>query len=436
MDSVPRLETPPHEASRVAVPVKARGLAERYLDVRRATVALCDSLSAEDCVVQSMPDASPAKWHLAHTTWFFETFLLLRGAGRYRPFKPGFEVLFNSYYNSVGEQHPRPRRGMITRPGLDEVRAYRAHVDEEVFLLLDRGAAADLLEVLGLGIQHEQQHQELILTDLKHLLSCNPMRPAYAPRRESAGAAAAPPGWISREEALRWIGHGGEGFCFDNEMPRHRQLVAAFEIAVRPVVNSEYLEFMADGGYRKPELWLSDGWATIRSEGWEAPLYWLREESRWLQFTLSGVREIAPGEPVVHVSYYEADAFARWAGARLPTEAEWETAASGRPVEGNFAESLRLHPAPASAGPAPGQPVQIFGDVWEWTQSAYAPYPGYQPPAGALGEYNGKFMCNQMVLRGGSCVTPRSHIRSTYRNFFYPRDRWQFSGIRLARGIR
>jgi len=434
MDSVPRLKTPAPEAEKGASP-NLRDPGAAYGDVRRTTAGLCAPLSAEDCVVQSMPDASPAKWHLAHTTWFFETFVLPRADRGYRPFKPGYDVIFNSYYNSVGEQHPRPRRGMLTRPPLEEVMEYRAHVDALMRRALDSGSLdEEALAVVELGMQHEQQHQELLLTDIKHLLSCNPLRPSYAPGPAGSGPSIAhPPAWIRFDEEIRWVGHEGRGFHFDNEAPRHRKLVPAFEIASRPVTNGEYLAFMNDAAYRRPELWLSDGWSTVRAEGWEAPLYWLREDGSWLQFTLSGAREIDPAEPVCHVSYYEADAYARWAGARLPTEEEWETAASGLPIEGNFVEGGLLHPAPA--GPGSAAPQGIFGDVWEWTASAYLPYPGYRPPAGALGEYNGKFMCNQMVLRGGSCATPRSHIRSTYRNFFYPRDRWQFSGIRLAREI-
>jgi len=383
-----------------------------------------------------MPDASPAKWHLGHTTWFFETFVLQAAVPGYRAFHPDFAVLFNSYYNTVGEQHPRPRRGMLTRPPLEEIRRYRGHVDGPMHDLLASGRLDGRMEeVVTLGLNHEQQHQELILTDIKHMLSCNPLGPAYLPRDERPPAKAGPLDWHAVEGGLRRVGHDGEGFAFDNESPRHRVHLEAFDIAARPVTCGEYLAFIQDGGYRRPEFWLSDGWDTVRREAWSAPLYWEGGGSSPVLFTLSGPREVDLDEPVTHVSYYEADAYARWAGFRLPTEAEWETAAAEADIEGNFAESGLLHPA-AAARPRPARLAQMFGDVWEWTASAYSPYPGYRPPAGALGEYNGKFMCNQMVLRGGSCATPRSHIRRTYRNFFYPGQRWQFTGIRLARDSR
>jgi ergothioneine biosynthesis protein EgtB len=414
-------------------------LAAAYRAVRRTTRRLCEPLSAEDCQVQSMPDASPAKWHLAHTTWFFETFVLEHATARHRPFQPQFRMLFNSYYHTVGEQHPRPRRGLLTRPRLDEVVAYRDHVDERVLDLLEspQGHAGAPAAVVELGLHHEQQHQELLLTDVKHLFSCNPQRPAYDANRPVASRAEPPPlRWQAYGEGIRWLGHDGRGFAFDNERPRHRSFVAAFELGNRPVTNAEYLGFVGDGGYRRPELWLSDGWNTARAHGWDAPLYWERRDGAWHTLTLGGMRELRPDEPVCHVSFYEADAYATWAGARLPSEAEWELAAGDTLKKGNFVESGLLHPAPAAANAAPDTPSQLFGDVWEWTRSSYGPYPGYRPPAGALGEYNGKFMCNQMVLRGGSCVTPASHVRATYRNFFPPDARWQFSGIRLARDVR
>jgi ergothioneine biosynthesis protein EgtB len=414
-----------------------RPLLERFLSVRGRSRALTDRLSAEDAAIQSMADVSPAKWHLAHTTWFFETFVLERGEKDHAPFRAEYRVLFNSYYNTVGEQHPRARRGMITRPGLDEIREYRRAVDGRMVRLLSSSGLQPPLEgVVELGLQHEQQHQELMLTDIKHVLSCNPLLPGYAaPVTPAAGDDGTPLRWIGNDGGVREVGHDGDGFCFDNELPRHRTLVHPFEIASRPVTCGDYLEFMKDGGYRTPELWLADGWALLSHEGWESPLYWRNKDGEWMVFTLGGARPLRSGEPVCHVSYYEADAYARWAGARLPTEFEWEVAASGLPVEGNFAESGRHHP---SAAPAGGErlPAQMFGDVWEWTASAYLPYPGYRPLEGALGEYNGKFMCNQMVLRGGSCATPSSHIRPGYRNFFYPKDRWQFMGFRLARGVR
>jgi len=414
-------------------------LAERYRAVRAATDWLTDPLSPEDATVQAMPDASPAKWHLAHTSWFFETFVLERAVAGFRPFHADFRVLFNSYYNSLGAQHPRAQRGLVTRPGLSEVRAYRAHVDREMTALLDRGLAPELAPLVEVGLQHEQQHQELILTDLKYLLAQNPLHPVYRERPARAGAGSAPAqGWRRFAGGIQSIGHAGPGFSFDNEGPRHRVYLEPFELASRPVTNAEYLEFLADGGYRRPELWLSDGWAEVRASGLAAPLYWEEDGSGWRTFTLAGEGAVDPAEPVCHVSFYEADAYARWAGARLPTEAEWEVAAAEAPVVGNFVESGRLHPAPApahAAGHDAGM-TQLYGDVWEWTASPYVAYPGYRPPAGALGEYNGKFMCNQLVLRGGSCATPASHVRATYRNFFPPGARWQWSGLRLARDAR
>jgi ergothioneine biosynthesis protein EgtB len=410
-------------------------LAERYRMVRAATEALAAPLSPEDTTAQSMPDASPVKWHLAHTSWFFETFVLEATAPGYRPLEPAYRVLFNSYYHSVGDQHSRPERGLVTRPGLAEVLAYRRHVDEHCLALLERGRLdAAQLGVVELGLHHEQQHQELILTDLKHLFARNPLYPVYRPRASEPPRQPAPLGWHAVPGGLREIGHAGPGFAFDNEGPRHRVFVHAFQLASRAVTNAEYLAFIEERGYRRPELWLSDGIATVEREGWQAPLYWTRRDGAWWRYTLAGLAPVAPGEPVTHVSAYEADAYARWARARLPTEAEWEVVAADAPPAGNFVESGRLEPAPvtADATRAP-RPAQLFGDVWEWTSSAYAPYPGYRPPPGALGEYNGKFMANQLVLRGGSCATPASHIRVSYRNFFPPAARWQWSGIRLAR---
>jgi ergothioneine biosynthesis protein EgtB len=419
--------------------------------VRAATDALAGPLSPEDCAAQSMPDASPVKWHLAHTSWFFETFVLESTPG-YRPLEPAYRVLFNSYYHSVGEQHARPERGLITRPGLAEVRAYRRHVDEHCLAAIERGRLTPAqLSVLELGLQHEQQHQELILTDVKHLFARNPLHPVYrpcAPTLDRAtdsqegsgakqGAVGAPPprlAWHAYPAGLREIGHAGPGFAFDNEGPRHRVFVHAFALASRLVTNAEFAAFVEDRGYARPELWLSDGLAAAQREGWQAPLYWRSEGDRWHHYTLAGLRVVAGDEPVAHVSAYEADAYARWAGARLPTEAEWEVVAADLPVAGNFVESGRLRPAAAPTSAAAGpRPAQLFGDVWEWTASAYAPYPGYRPPPGALGEYNGKFMANQLVLRGGSCATPVSHMRASYRNFFHPEARWQWSGLRLAR---
>ena len=402
-------------------------LADAYRAVRATTDWLCEPLATEDYVVQAMPDASPTRWHLAHTTWFFETFVLKPSIAGYRPFHPDFEFLFNSYYNAVGPQWTRSRRGQLTRPGVAEIRHYRRHVDAAMADLLDGGAFD--AAVVTLGLNHEQQHQELIVTDLKYLLSCNPLHPVYRPATSDGSAPAPALAWVRGPEGVLEIGFDGAGFAFDNEMPRHRVFVERFDLASRAVTAGEYLEFIADGGYRRAELWLADGWNTVRERQWAAPLYWEERDGEWWMMTLAGARPVAPAEPVTHVSLYEADAYARWAGCRLPTEAEWEAIAAAAPVAGNFLEAGRFHPAPAP----PGAPAQLFGDVWEWTQSAYAAYPRYRPAAGALGEYNAKFMCNQLVLRGGSCATPRSHIRASYRNFFPADARWQFSGIRLAR---
>ena len=422
---------PPHPPQRD----RSSDLIARYQQVRDRSERLADPLSPEDCAAQSMPDASPTKWHLAHTTWFFETFLVEQVLPGYRCFDPGFRVLFNSYYNSVGEQHPRSSRGLLSRPSLDQVLEYRAYVDKRVLGCLEApGGLSDAqLDAVELGLQHEQQHQELILTDIKHLFSCNPLHPVYQDGPPPVPARVPPLRWHGFDEGMHWIGSSGPGFTFDNETPRHRVFLEAFELASRPVTNGEFLAFIQDGGYARPELWLSDGWATLQTQSWCAPLYWERRDGAWRSLTLSGLREVCPEEPVCHVSHFEADAFARWAGARLPSEAEWELAAGQAPIEGNFVEQELLHPAAATGPAGAGTPLQLFGDVWEWTQSPYAPYPGYQPLAGAFGEYNGKFMSNQLVLRGGSCATPRSHIRATYRNFFFPAQRWQFSGIRLAR---
>jgi ergothioneine biosynthesis protein EgtB len=419
--------------SRVQSPVLPL-LAARYLAVRAQTLALAAPLSAEDCAVQSMPDASPVKWHLAHTTWFFETFVLAPHIPGYTPFRDAFRVLFNSYYVGVGERHPRAERGLLTRPSLDEVRAYRTYVDGAMQALLEAGMPdRGLGDLVELGLQHEQQHQELILTDVKHLFSRNPLRPVYRPRRTLAPVPARrTAGWIACDGGIAEAGHDGHGFAFDNEGPRHRVLLVPHALATHSVTNREYLAFVEDGGYRRPELWCSLGWDTAVAGRWEAPLYWHRDDGRWRTFTLHGDVDLDEDAPVVHVSWFEADAYARWAGARLPTEFEWEALAAGRPVDGNFAERAALHPSPAPAA-GDGEPAQLFGDVWEWTASSYAPYPGFRPATGAVGEYNGKFMCNQYVLRGGSCATPRDHMRATYRNFFPPDARWQFSGIRLAR---
>jgi ergothioneine biosynthesis protein EgtB len=426
----------PDEAARHAADEAAVGgrLRTCYRAVRQTTERLARPLGPEDCQVQSMADASPVKWHLAHTSWFFETFVLQPQVSGYKAFHPSFGYLFNSYYNAVGDRIARPRRGLITRPTLEEVYAYRSAIDGAILAYLDEvGTAlpATVAAVIELGIQHEQQHQELILTDIKHALAQNPLRPAYgAGLAATASAEARPLDWLPFPGGITWVGHEGPGFAFDNEVPRHRVFLEPFQLASRLVTSGEFLAFIADRGYRRPELWLSDGWNAVQEEEWQAPLYWERRDGTWWVFTLGGPRPLTDAEPVCHVSYYEADAFARWAGARLPSEAEWESAAGRQESNGNFLESGRFHPqaAPGGTGLA-----QIFGDTWEWTQSPYTPFPGSRPAAGALGEYNAKFMCNQLVLRGGSCATPLAHIRATYRNFFAPEARWQFTGIRLAR---
>ena len=408
-------------------------LLARYREVRDFTERLCAPLAVEDHVVQTMPEASPTRWHLAHVSWFFETLIVKPRLPGYRSPDERYAYLFNSYYNTLGDQWPRPRRGLLTRPTVEEVYAYRRHVDEAMERLLEGQERVDreLAELVVLGLNHEQQHQELILTDIKHVLAQNPLLPAYRDDLAAGGGTKPRPvTWHAFDEGLYHVGFAGDGFAYDNETPRHRQFVEAFEIASRPVTNGEYLEFMADGGYDRPELWLSDAWMVVPREGWRAPLYWHREAGAWHEFTLGGLRPLDPAAPVTHLSYYEADAYARWAGARLPTEAQWEVAATGVPVAGNLADADRLHPV-AEGPPAPLE--KVYGDVWEWTSSPYTAYPGYVQAGGALGEYNGKFMCDQLVLRGGSCATPASHIRPSYRNFFPAAARWQFSGLRLAR---
>ncbi|HKE00215.1 MAG TPA: ergothioneine biosynthesis protein EgtB [Planctomycetota bacterium] len=398
-------------------------LADRYRDVRRATLALCEPLTVEDHLVQSFPDASPAKWHLAHTTWFFETFAL-DGP----PLDPRFAYLFNSYYDAVGARICKARRGTISRPSLDDVRRYRERVDARVLASIERGS--DRKDVIELGLQHEQQHQELLLTDVLHAFASSPMRPAYRAATAPARGETSPLRWAAFAEGVRSIGAPSEGFAFDNERPRHRAFVAPFEIASRLVTVGEYLEFVDDGGYERPELWLAAGFEAARGEGWSAPLYVESRDGRRWTHELTGPCEVRLDAPVVHVSWFEADAYARWAGARLPTEVEWEVAAADGPIEGNFVESGALRPLPPSGSAAT---AQLFGDAWEWTSSSYSPYPGFRPLEGALGEYNAKFMSGAFVLRGGSCATPRAHVRASYRNFFAPATRWQFSGIRLAR---
>jgi ergothioneine biosynthesis protein EgtB len=405
------------------------------VEIRDYTQRLSAVLDPEDCGAQSMPNTSPTKWHLAHTTWFFETFVLAEHVSNYKPFHPAFGFLFNSYYNGVGNRHTRSERGVLTRPALAEILDYRAHVDEQIQELLNARPSrksAPLKAAIETGLQHEQQHQELILTDIKHLFAQNSLFPAYRPSLPLAAGSADPLGWMDISEGIHKVGYADTGFSYDNERPSHRVFVEPCRIADRLISNGEYCEFIADGGYRRPELWLDLGWATVKREGWQEPLYWHGDPDSYSEFTLGGERDLCDAEPVAHVSYIEADAFARWAGARLSTEAEWEIACGTRPVEGNFVDSNRLHPDVAGARSGTGA-RQLFGDLWEWTCSSYSAYPGYRPDSGTLGEYNGKFMCNQFVLRGGSCASSRSHLRSTYRNFFYAPDRWQFTGIRLAK---
>ncbi len=410
-------------------------IAAGYFAVRQASELLCQPLEPEDCCIQSMPDVSPTKWHLAHTSWFFETFVLNPALPDYCSPHPQFKFLFNSYYNTVGDQYSRPERGLLSRPTLAEVMAYRAHVDDAMEGLFANGLAddpdQDLLSVIEMGVHHEQQHQELMLMDIKHVFYKNPLRPAYRELPESSRREVAPVAWLPFDGELHSIGHDGDGFAFDNEAPQHRAYVESFQIANRLVTCGEFLEFINDDGYQRPKLWLSDAWKVIQANGWRAPLYWELENGQWQIMTLGGMRQLNPSEPVCHVSFYEADAYARWRGCWLPRESVWETVANELPIEGNFREQNFLHPAPLECDS--DEPAQMFGDVWEWTCSPYSAYPGYREREGALGEYNGKFMCNQMSLRGGSCVTPISHIRATYRNFFPPSARWPFTGIRLTK---
>jgi ergothioneine biosynthesis protein EgtB len=423
IDTVPRKERRPSPQ-----PLQ---LEERLFATRALSTALARPLSDEDQVVQANDDASPTKWHLAHTTWFFEAFVLKSFLEGYRVFDEAFEYCFNSYYESVGPRHPRAQRGLLTRPSADDVRAYRDHVDAALRRLCARGLAPRAAELVELGINHEQQHQELLLTDILSLFAAEPLKPAYAePGPGVTTSEPAPLKWVPFDGGIFEVGHGGDGFAYDNEGPRHETLLRPFKLADRCVTNAEWIAFIEDGAYATPALWLADGWATVKTQGWSAPLYWERADGGFMQMSLQGFRPVDPAAPVCHVSYYEADAFARWAGYRLPTEFEWEVAAKDVPPKGRLLGANQIRPVAAEAR---GNGLkQIYGDVWEWTGSAYLPYPGFKAAAGAVGEYNGKFMCNQFVLRGGSCATPEGHIRKTYRNFFYPHQRWQFMGLRLA----
>lgn len=422
------LEVPP-------VQVSSPSLAHRFQGVRDMTDALARPLTAEDMMVQSCPEASPVKWHLAHTTWFFETFVLRPYLPDYKLFHPDFLWLFNSYYKSLGSHPEKQLRASFSRPSLQQIQAYRRYVENGIAQLLAAGASAEIHDRIELGMHHEQQHQELIATDIKHAFWSNPLQPVYAESRPLPlrGNNSEPQQWLDYAGGLVEIGNRGDRFGFDNEFSRHQVFLQPFRLASRPVTCAEYLRFMEDGGYRRPEFWLSDGWDTIQSLGWQAPLYWKQKQSgSWEVFTLHGQESLDGLTPVCHLSYYEADAYAHWAGCRLPTEFEWEHTAHSVPVAGNLLDSGILHPQAMLDNTNPHQPAQLFGDVWEWTRSPYVAYPGYKAAPGALGEYNGKFMCNQFVLRGGSVATPASHIRASYRNFFAPATRWQFSGIRLA----
>lgn len=424
----------------VAIPSDSATLCRHYQQIRQFTEILCQPLAIEDYVIQSMPDVSPSKWHLAHTSWFFEAFILRNYDPHYQPLNDTYHYLFNSYYEGKGKRHCRPKRGLISRPTVDEIFQYRAFVDRQLLNYLADAPSetyAELERLVTLGLHHEQQHQELILTDIKHVFSVNPLRPAYNRSGPASRETSLPGlGWSSFPEGLYSIGHDEDDFSYDNETPKHRTYLGCFELASRLVTNGEYLAFIEDGGYARPEFWLSDGWSQIQNQQQSKPLYWEFLDEEWHEFTLAGLRQIDRNEPVCHINYFEADAYARWTGWRLPTEQEWEVAAAEETKQGNFVEQRRFHPNAISRASSNSSRLhQMFGDVWEWTASPYSPYPGYKPLSGALGEYNGKFMCNQFVLRGGSCATSRSHIRHTYRNFFPPDASWQFTGIRLARDV-
>lgn len=414
---------------------KAENLIGQYQNIRNQSIALITPLSDADATVQSMPDASPAKWHMGHTTWFFETLILIPYVAGYQPFDPQYAYLFNSYYESLGPRQPRPKRGMLTRPSLEQIKDYRQHVDKHVLSFLRQcGCTLEVSALLELGLHHEMQHQELLLTDILHLFAQNPLYPVYrAPEPIAMTADIPTSSWLDFEGGIVDIGHGDVEFAFDCEEPRHQQIIRPFSLASKPVTNSDWIAFIEERGYTNPLLWLSDGWASIQQNEWHAPLYWAKEKEGWGTMSLRGYQPIDPDAPVSHISYFEADAFARWSGKRLPTEFEWEYAAQLIPIDGNFAERAYLRPK-AAEGPE-NTLLQMFGDVWEWTSSPYISYPGFTPAHGAISEYNGKFMCGQFVLKGGACSTPKNQMRKSYRNFFYPHQRWQFSGLRLAEDL-
>lgn len=409
-------------------------LIDRFRTIRNFSHQLADPLETEDFVVQAMENTSPIKWHLAHVSWFYETFVLEEAIPEYESLHPQYSYIFNSYYLQTGEPHSRSKRGLLSRPTVQQVFEYRQYVDNQILEFIEQADDEQLAEfgpVIEIGNHHEQQHQELMITDLKYMFAQNPLYPRYKDLSSPNGRTPDPLNWVAFEEGIYEIGNDGGEYTYDNEHPRHRVFLEPFELSDRLITNGEYMEFIEDGGYQRSPLWLDDGWATVNKRGWDSPLYWVKKEDEWHYYTLGGLRKINPHEPVTHISYFEADAFARWADARLPAEAEWEVAAGDKPCQGNFVEEGNFHPRPLQEKSAGIK--QMFGDVWEWTMSSYEPYPGYKPLPGALGEYNGKFMCSQYVLRGGSCATSETHIRNTYRNFFYPDARWQFNGIRLAR---
>ena len=436
MDSNTLMTAPLAGVGDPQIPAKGHPILNRYRQIRDMSVSLCQPLEIEDYGIQTMADVSPPKWHLAHTAWFFETLVLKPYLKNYTEYHPVFARLFNSYYETLGQYHPRPERGLLSRPTVREVLAYRSYVDEAMAALLslhDHPQIEQILFRTELGLNHEQQHQELLLTDIKHIFAYNPMQPVYQ-QKTLPGGQWKEADWLAFDAGIYETGADGDGFAYDNEYPRHRVYLNAFRLCDRPVLNGDFMEFIADGGYGNAELWLSEAWKTVKDQSWSAPLYWFKQDRQWYYHSLNGVQQVERNAPVCHVSFYEAAAYARWAGKRLPTEAEWEVAAGTVAIAGNLRDSGYLQPVAACLNSGPL--LKMYGDVWEWTQSAYSPYPGYAQGKGALGEYNGKFMSSQLVLRGGSCVTPLDHIRASYRNFFYPADRWQFTGFRLAEDLK